>query len=138
MVTTKEFIKEVEKLGLNVDHRNPYIYIQDGGKSVAIVDADNLYALTLIKGSLERAEYGADLYYLIHDYATTPVDERRNDQRFALKCPLTDMYLNIKDNAYVWSEGFDSQGAEKVFFTATEIRNLPQQKLIETLIREEI
>lgn len=101
---TKKFIKEVEKLGFEVDEGINIISIYDGDDEIAYVYKDKrFHAGTYCEFSECLEELQAKLYYLMDDYARTPLDERETQQKFYLKfAPLGDEscfnYLNYNSS----------------------------------------
>lgn len=87
MLTTKKFIKEVEKLGLEVEENINIISIYDGNDELAYIYKNKKF---YIGTYFEFSEYLSEelqekLYNLIDEYARTPIDEREEQERFFLK-----------------------------------------------------
>lgn len=87
MLTTKEFIKEVEKLGLEVDEVINTISIYDGNDELAYIRKDKrFYVCTYFEFSEYLSEELQEkLYNLIDDYARTPLEEREEPQKVYLR-----------------------------------------------------
>lgn len=87
MLTTKEFIKEVEKLGLEVDEVINTISIYDGNDELAYIYKNKKFCVGTYPGFSEylSEELQEKLYNLIDEYARTPLDEREEQERFFLK-----------------------------------------------------
>ncbi|MFR9278545.1 MAG: hypothetical protein ACLVME_02555 [Ezakiella coagulans] len=87
MLTTKKFIKEVEKLGLRVGESSTTISIYYENAIVARVNKWKMFftdTLFLVFDDLSK-ELKEKLYNLIDKYARTPLDEREEQERFFLK-----------------------------------------------------
>ena len=101
MLTTKDFIREVEKLGLEVRKYANLITIYYENEIVVRVNKRKMFftdTLFLAFDDLSK-ELKENLYNLVDEYARTPLDEREEPQRFYLKfAALTDngsgTYLN--------------------------------------------
>jgi hypothetical protein len=104
MLTTKKFIKEVEKLGFEVGESMDAILIFYGRGQVSYVRINERFYVGMIDGFENLPEeLQAKLYYLMDDYARTPLDERETQQKFYLKfAPLGDggcfNYLNYNSS----------------------------------------
>ena len=104
MLTTKKFIKEVEKLGFEVGESMDAILFFYGGGQVSYVRINERFYVGMIDGFENLPEeLQAKLYYLMDEYARTPLDERETQQKFYLKfAPLGDEgcfnYLNYNSS----------------------------------------
>lgn len=102
---TKEFVKEVDKLGLEVQKYTNFIAIHYKGHQISYIYTDTKFYVGMtyeFSASLSE-ELQAKLYYLIDEYARTPLDERETQQKFYLKfAPLGDRgcfnYLNYNSS----------------------------------------
>lgn len=101
MLKTKEFIKEVRSLGLEIAESLYEISIYDGNDELAYIRKDKrFYVCTYFEFSEYLSEELQEkLYNLIDKYARTPLEEREEQERFYLKfAALTDngdeTYLN--------------------------------------------
>ena len=101
MLTTKKFIKEVEKLGFEVQKYTNFIAIHYKGHQISYIYTDTKFYVGMtyeFSASLPE-ELQAKLYYLVDEYARTPLDEREEPQKyFLIFAALTDNehfnYLN--------------------------------------------
>lgn len=100
MLTTKKFIKEVEKLGFEVGESMDAILIFYGRGQVSYVRINERFYVGMIDGFENLPEeLQAKLYYLMDEYARTPLDEREEPQKYYLRfTALTEIgdcnYLN--------------------------------------------
>lgn len=87
MLTTKEFIKEVRSLGLEIAESLYEISIYDGNDELAYIRKDKrFYVCTYFEFSEYLSEELQEkLYNLIDKYARTPLEEREEQERFFLK-----------------------------------------------------
>lgn len=87
MLTTKEFIKEVKKLGLEVRKYANLITIYYENEIVARVNNRKMFftdTLFLAFDDLSK-ELKENLYNLVDEYARTPLEDREKPQRFYLR-----------------------------------------------------
>lgn len=83
---TKDFIKKVEKLGLEVDEGVNMISIYDGNDEIAYVYKDKRFcAGTYCEFSECLEELQAKLYNLMDEYARIPIEDREEPQKFYLR-----------------------------------------------------
>lgn len=87
MLKTKEFIKEVRSLGLEIAESLYEISIYDGNDELAYIRKDKrFYVCTYFEFSEYLSEELQEkLYKLIDKYARTPLEEREEQERFFLK-----------------------------------------------------
>jgi hypothetical protein len=87
MLKTKEFIKEVRSLGLEIAESLYEISIYDGNDELAYIRKDKrFYVCTYFEFSEYLSEELQEkLYNLIDKYARTPLEEREEQERFFLK-----------------------------------------------------
>lgn len=87
MLTTKEFIKEVQELGLKTLEKSDSILIYDGYYQAACVYKNELFSINTSYAAFDNLseELQEKLYSLIDEYASTPIDEREEQERFFLK-----------------------------------------------------
>ena len=87
MLTTKEFIKEVQELGLKTLEKSDSILIYDGYYQAACVYKNELFSINTSYAAFDNLseELQEKLYNLIDEYARTPIDEREEQERFFLK-----------------------------------------------------
>lgn len=87
MLKTKEFIKEVRSLGLEIAESLYEISIYDGNDELAYIRKDKrFYVCTYFEFSEYLSEELQEkLYNLIDKYARTPLEDREKPQRFYLR-----------------------------------------------------
>ena len=87
ILTTKEFIKEVEKLELRTSEYSHSILIYAGYCQVASVYKNELFSANTAYAAFDSLskELQEKLYNLIDEYARTPLDEREEPEKFYLK-----------------------------------------------------
>lgn len=101
MLTTKKFIKEVEKLGLEVQKYTNFIAIHYKGHQISYIYTDTKFYVGMtyeFSASLSE-ELQEKLYNLIDKYTRTPLDKREEPQKYYLRfTALTEIgdcnYLN--------------------------------------------
>ena len=142
MLTTKKFIKEVEKLGFVVRKIDDYVSIYDnGGILIAETYAfDRLIINTsrphfiLLPEDLKEA-----LFNLLSEYASTPPDKREDPQKFYIKFDIKSSdsyhYLNYKEflNSIEIHNKANNLNGYKTQFTQKEVDEL-RKKLGVTFI----
>ena len=76
-ITTKDFIREVEKLGFTHEEGAFCLYIEDNGCTIANVSLDQPFQMDTSYESLNyKNPTHISLYELIDRYARTPLDKR--------------------------------------------------------------
>ena len=87
MLTTKKFIKEVEKLGFEVGQGINIILIYYGNDEIAYIYRNKKFHVGTYSEFSEclSEELQEKLYSLIDEYARTPLDEREEQERFYLQ-----------------------------------------------------
>lgn len=144
---TSEFIEEVEKLGYEVkefthgidvcsEYYGTYCYVSKNVMCVIDTEYEKFKEL--------RSEDQEKLFCLVAEYATTPIEEREEINKYRLRLPNTqktdyESYLNynLKDKTYFIGDETNIERF-KTEFTEEEIDNLPEQSFIKTLIQEEV
>lgn len=100
---TKEFIRKVKKLGFNVNVKNiKGIWIENSnGSNVAYVCRYKMYEFDTVFFAFENIPElkKVSLFNLLVEYASTPLDEREEPQKFYLQLTTliatgTENYLN--------------------------------------------
>lgn len=100
MLTTKNFKREVQKLGFETKEGITGISIYFGDERVSYVCTNELFSLNTAYFALDdlSEEVKEKLYNLIDEYARTPLDEREKQQKFYFKfkidCEESCNYLN--------------------------------------------
>lgn len=96
---TKDFVKEVEKLGFEVGKSMDAILIFYGKGQVSYALINERFHLGMIDGFCDLPEELKEkLYSLMDEYARTPLDEREEEQKYYLKHRKTNIsshYLNV-------------------------------------------
>lgn len=84
---TKDFIKEVQELGLKTSEKLNVISIYDGDYQVFCVYKNVLFSVNTAYAAFDdlSEELKEKLYSLIHKYISTPLDEREEPQKFYLR-----------------------------------------------------
>lgn len=138
---TKEFIKKVESLGLEVHDFSRRLEVSFCGTTFATTSKDNEYFG--IKKEIESLTYREKLSLLkiLIEYSETPVEEREEPKKYYLTLPypyqIESQYLNNKNGSYMFANNIElSRWQTK--FTQEEIDNLPNQDFIQSLIKEEV
>lgn len=87
MLTTKDFIREVEELGFEVGQGINIILIYYGNDEIAYIYRNKKFHVGTYSEFSEclSEELQEKLYNLIDEYARTPHDEREEQERFFLK-----------------------------------------------------
>jgi hypothetical protein len=88
MLTTKKFIKEVKAIGLVAKVGEGFILVEDSkGNNLAYIDTTIMYRFDTIYIDFEELSefYRKRLFNLLVEYASTPIDEREEPQKFYLK-----------------------------------------------------
>lgn len=98
---TKDFVKEVEKLGLECSDCSTIIPIYHDGDLVSLVSKNTKFLAGTVYNSFRYLpkELQEKLYNLIDEYARTPIEDREEQQKyFLIFAALTDNehfnYLN--------------------------------------------
>jgi hypothetical protein len=89
MLTTEKFIKELEKLGLKIIQCTNCIEIYHEGHQVAYVLSNQRFYIRMAYKFCDLPkELQEKLFILLIEYARTPLDKRRETQKFYLKFKL--------------------------------------------------
>lgn len=134
---TKDFIKEVEKLGLEVEEDTGAIEIYLNNERIAYVYRYEIFSANTayIPFDVLSKEFVEKLYNLIDAYARTPLNERE-EKKFYLKQNLKDKWLernafyylnlNIDKNIYL-IDSYASTDTFKTQFTQAEIDKIKEK-----------
>ena len=99
-ITTEEFIREVEKLGLTHKEGAFRLYIEDGDCTIANVD---LYQPLQVDTCYDNLNYKNPahlaLYELVNRYTRTLLNKRQAERRYRLRLDIDDE-INIFDGDY--------------------------------------
>lgn len=106
-LTTKEFIRKVKDLGFDIEiGLIGWIWIADERDVVAVVERNEMYKINTddnVAFNKVATNKRKKLFDLLFDYASTPLEEREEKERFFLKfAPLGDEgcfnYLNYNSS----------------------------------------
>lgn len=143
---TSEFLQKVQDLGYLVKHYEFYIYINNYNSELVAVVATHEYAHMSVNYEgyeLLDNDDREDLFNLIVEYATTPVQDRKDERKYFLMLPSPmdkDIgYLNYDKelNQYIFADN-DQDKTYQTQFTREEINSFPNQDLIKVLIRKRV
>lgn len=134
---TKDFVKEVEKLGFEVGKSMDAILIFYGIGQVSYALINERFHLGMIDGfCVLPEELKEKLYSLMDEYARTPLDEREEEKKFYLKQNLKHKWLerdafyylnlNIDKNIYL-IDSYASTDTFKTQFTQAEIEEIKEK-----------
>lgn len=137
---TKEFIKEVEKLGFKVNVKNiKGIWIENSnGSNVAYVCRYKMYEFDTAFLAFENIpeSHKVSLFNLLICYTRTPLNEREEEKKFYLKQNLKDKWLernafyylnlNIDKNIYL-IDSYANTDTFKTQFTQAEIDKIKEK-----------
>ena len=132
---TKEFVKEVKAMGLDAAESERSISIYAGFGQVAYINKYRIFCVNTDYDSFYNLpeELQAKLYYLMDEYARTPLDEREIQQKFYLRfTALTedsdDNYLNYYMSTDTLGLGSPYQEDEwQTQFTQKEIDDIKKR-----------
>ena len=140
-ITTKDFIKEVEKLGYEVEdsYSGEYFNVVSNKRDIVTIKKDKVNVI--ITDYL--CDISSGLFDLVVRYAKTPIEFREEPKKYTLQCPLTKEYLCVKSTRSknpVWlhKNNFAVNKDSIPKYTQQEIDNLPNQELIKCLIEKEV
>ncbi|ULG72994.1 hypothetical protein [Macrococcus brunensis] len=82
----KEFIAQVEKLGLEVEEVEQVLYVKEDSKNVLAVWTDKVASLDSRYFYFHKLDYEVKLalFTLATEYAATPLDERGQEKRYQI------------------------------------------------------
>lgn len=135
---TKDFIKEVEKLGFAVDKgdNGKYLWIKDSRKLFVIfVDTTKMYVFDTAYNAFDELQESdkKNLFNLLVEYASTPSDEREEPQKFYLKFDIKSSdsyhYINYKEflNSIEIHDKVNNLNGYETQFTQKEIDELKKK-----------
>lgn len=126
---TSEFIKQIEELGYHVYKTPNAIFIENENKqflaNVSIrfnfVTSTDYYNFTHLPVETKHA-----LYNLVHDYASTAIEDREDEKRFYVKVP--ENWNTGKYKYFTWcgdehEMGTELSGGAITQFTEKEIKH---------------
>src|SRR5690554_4712799 len=135
---TSEFIKRVEELGYEVEN--------NGFDSTTLnIRTVNVLTATVKTDALNRVDTRCntdipnELFDLLVEYASTPVEERKDVDRYHLYNPVKNVYFhyNIGKNEYRWNAhrwvSYLHADSIQTQFTQEEIKNNKFRDIMELL-----
>lgn len=135
MLTTKDFIKEVKAIGFVAIAGDGYFIVKDSkGYNVAFVDTTIMYRFDTIYIDFEElSEFDRKrLFDLLVKYASTPLEEREEQERFFLKFKIEIggkyEYLNYykEENVLTLDNSLETSGVQ-TRFTDKELKELKEK-----------
>ena len=146
---TKEFIEKVENLGHTItkgDINEDYIWVRDDCYNAILgINIKEPFVLDTNYSNFKelKEEDKEQLINLAIEYIKTPLEERQDVEKYYLRLPeIFDIewaYLNYweEGDKYFFNDHLPKE-ATQTQFTQEEIDNLPNQKFIKSLIKEEV
>lgn len=146
-ITTKDFIKEVEKLGYDVEiEQGIEINVTDGHFEISIYIEESDYLNIEYFGNVKNI---SPLLKLIIKYLETPIEFREEPKKYTLELPNTTIKARYFRFGLPHAKHSYKFGAlpksttngdidYQTYFTQQEIDNLPNQELIKCLIEKEV
>lgn len=131
-ITTKDFIKEVEKLGYEVEEVHGTLHIE--GSNFVFLHQVNRFKVESVSDNVLD---------LIVRLAKTPIEFREEKEKlYTLELPgnicESDKYYNVKEGKYFFGMKDNRLTTYKTQFTQKEIDKLPNQELIKALVKKEV
>lgn len=96
---TKEFIKQVEELGYEVDIRNGEMRISWYGKECVCIDLEHQFGIYIYWRNLGNNAHR--LFVICMEYARTPIKAREEDEKFYLQ-KMKSFYDDDYDEEYAF------------------------------------
>ncbi|WP_099321130.1 hypothetical protein [Anaerococcus sp. Marseille-P3625] len=124
---TKEFIKRVEELGLDVDIKNGYINIDGDYFNGCYISIDEPFTINTDFGGVKKP-----LFDLLVEYASTPPEDREEEKKFYLKHRWmayeneNNLTLCFPTGKYYLSHSTENNGY-KTTFTLKEIEEIKKK-----------
>lgn len=135
-LTTKEFIRKVKDLGFDIEiGLKGWIWIADERDVVAVVERNEMYKINTdenVTFNKVAANKRKKLFDLLFDYASTPLKDREEEQRFYLKTKIKAgdfrRYLNFsKRYNRIEIGSIDNTGEYQTQFTQKEIDDIKKR-----------
>lgn len=126
---TKEFIKEVENLGAQVEKDNfGRLSIRAGNVQIGNVSIRNIFEMSLYNSNFAKDE-ASKLQKIMYKYSRTPIEDREEEKKYLVKVPESWVYFE-KYFAKISPVGlrtvsqsvFDNK-PENAYFTMQEIKH---------------
>lgn len=129
---TKEFIKRVEALGFGIKKESHYIRVLSNDFAIAVVYTNRIYCLNTYNPICVEWRNEDELFDLMVEYVSTPVDEREEEKKFLLRHKWIvedgfNQYLSkcINDGPlYHKLDYFYVDGVDRIGFTKKEIEEI--------------
>ena len=139
-LTTEEFIKEVEKLGVKGFHEEHITEVCICGRSIARVSEMESHKIDTISNGFQKLKQKERLYNLLDRYARTPLDKRVAEKGFYLKFPKINSvhtnYFNSVTKEGEWEADTKVNSTHRqTIFTEADIPEL-QEKFKEINFQE--
>lgn len=140
---TREFVKKVESLGLEVHDFMGLLEVRLSGETFMEVYKNSKYFG--INDEIDNLLHSHKLSLLkwLIEYVETPIEEREEPKKYYLTLPemfgKNKLYLNYRayGNEYFFNNRLTTEYCQTQF-TQEEIDNLSNQDFIKTLIKEEV
>ena len=132
---TSEFIKRVEELGYEVVEGWDSVRVFRDNSSVATVHGIRVNSLD----TYWEKDVPHELFHVLFSYASTPIEERKEDKKYYLYHPVLNNYFNYNkiDEYYIWSDVFQTTNVQ-VMFTEEEIENNKFRDIMKLLEKVEV
>ena len=133
---TKEFIKRVEELGYDIEISEVDVFIKYDGYIIARISRTSPYTMSVYAAF--RGRHAKELFDLCVEYAKTPIEERKDEEKFYLQkmksfYELEDdewcmfLKLDLDDSAFFLSDVGQYDNC-KTQFTQKEIDKIKQEQ----------
>jgi hypothetical protein len=142
-ITTKDFIKEVERLGYEVEdsYTGEYFNIMSNKRVIIKIRKNKVNVIT----TNYTVPISDDLFDLAVKYATTPIEFREEPKKYTLALPNNNLSRKyyaqnklIKEHYKFTIKSKGNNNTYKAYFTQKEIDQLPNQEFIKQLLKEEV
>lgn len=120
---TSDFKAILEEMGLAAYETKEGFRVAESNYTIATVNNRREHVMEIYMdahAALGR-EAVAELFELLTAYAATPLEEREEERKWHIKCPITGLYLNInnKKGKAIWSsDKYESAGWQAVYTRA--------------------
>ena len=143
---TSKFIEEVEKIGYEVKEFTRGIDVVDGvGRILCYISKHESCSMDTDNENFNnlRSKEKSSLFGLVAEYATTPISEREETEKYYLILPNESkdnnqcLNINVISQEYTFNSKYEGS-IWNTKFTQEEIDKLPYQDFIQSLIKEEV
>lgn len=132
---TKEFIQRVKKLGYEVDDKGTGMFLYNGNDIIVFVSKEKQYKLET--SNFSAVKNPEKLFDLCVEYAKTPIEERKEEEKFYLQ-KIENFYdaynekyaflnLDMDDNIFFLSD-IEQCDNYKTQFTQKEIDKIKEEQ----------